>query len=152
MMGTFDRKKSNSGGFQPNWGNFLSKGAIVLIILGGTLSLTNPSREEYLNYASGRLAIEAKENWCQEAKLPDILGGISESIVDACQSLVTSQRGTIKGFIDNATPRRQNAVIFSIYTTNLIDHRYRSIGIAGNFLTFSSEKIEEQKTIKPVSQ
>ncbi|MEL7034556.1 MAG: DUF4359 domain-containing protein [Cyanobacteria bacterium J06592_8] len=151
MMGTFDRKKSNSEGFQPNWGNFLSKGAIVLTILAGTMSLTNPSREEYLNYASGRLANEAKENWCQEAKLPDILSGISESIVDACQSLVTSQRGSIKGFIDKAT-QRQNAVLFSIYTTDLIDHRYRTIGVAGNFLTFSSEDIEAEKSINPVSQ
>ncbi|MEA5495699.1 DUF4359 domain-containing protein [Limnoraphis robusta Tam1] len=149
MLGTFDRKKDNSGGFKPNWGDFFGKGAIVLAILAGTMYLTNPEREEYLNYASGRLAAEAKENWCKESNVPDLLSGISGSLVDACQSLLTTQRGTIKKYIDNST-QRQNAVLFSIYTTDLVDHRYQTIGVFGNFLTFSSEDIEDIEEAKPV--
>lgn len=153
MLGTFDRKKDNSGGFRPNWGDFLGKGAIFLAILAGTMSLTNPSREEYLNYASGRLVTEAKENWCNQSNVPDFLNGISESLVDTCQSLFTNQRDWIKQNINKAT-ERHNAVLFSIYTTDFdfVDKRYRTIGVFGNFLSFSSESLEETKTIEPVSQ
>ncbi len=151
MLGTFDRKKNKFSGFQPNWGDFFGKGAIVLAILAGTMSLTNPDREEYLNYASGRLAQEARENWCKESNVPDILSGLSKSLVNACQSLVTTQRGSIKKYIDNAT-QRQNAVLFSIYTTELIDRRYQTIGVFGNFLTFSSEKVEGKSGENPIPE
>ncbi|MEB3279811.1 MAG: DUF4359 domain-containing protein [Lyngbya sp.] len=153
MLGTFDRKKDNSGGFRPNWGNILGRGAIVLTILAGTMSLTNPTREEYLNYASGRLITEAKENWCKEANLPEFLNGISGSLVDACQSVVTNQREWIKENINKGT-ERQNAILFTIYTTDFdfVDKRYRTIGVFGNFLSFSSENIEETKQIEPVSK
>ncbi|WP_413167051.1 DUF4359 domain-containing protein [Capilliphycus salinus ALCB114379] len=153
MLGTFDRKKDNSGGFKPNWGNILGKGAIVLTILAGTMSLTNPTREEYLNYASGRLITEAKENWCNQSNVPEFLNGISGSLVDACQSLFTNQRDWIQNNINKATDR-QNAILFSVYTTDFdfVDKRYRTIGVLGNFLTFSSESLEETKQIEPVSK
>lgn len=158
MFGTFDRKKDNSGGFKPNWGNIFGKGAIVLTILAGTMYLTNPTREEYLNYASGRLITEAKENWCNESNVPELLSGLSKSLVDACQSVVTNQRDWIQNNINKATTR-QNAVLFTIYTTDFdfVDKRYRTIAAFGNFFTFSSESlksedVQPEKEIKPISK
>ncbi|EAW35553.1 DUF4359 domain-containing protein [Lyngbya sp. PCC 8106] len=151
MIGTFDRKKNNSGGFKPNWGDFLGKGAIVLAILAGTMYLTNPSREEYLNYASGRLVTEAQEKWCTKSNIPEFLNGISESLVDTCQSLVTNRREWIQDNINTGTDRH-NAVLFSIYTTDFdfVDKRYRTIAVFGNFLTFSSEDLQQTEKVENV--
>lgn len=143
MLGTFDRKTKKPervGGL--NIGNFLGKGAIALVILAGTMSLTNPSREEYLNYATTQLAIEVKDNLCKESKIPDILSGISQSLVDACNSIIKNQRGSIKQYIENST-QRSNKVLFSIYTTDVWDRRYQTIGAFGNFFTFSSESLDD---------
>ena len=142
MLGTFDRKTKKTERVGLNIGSFLGKGAIALVILAGTMSLTNPSREEYLNYATSQLAIEVKQNWCKESKIPDVLSGISESLVDACNSILTNQRGSIQKYIENSTQRR-NKLLFSIYTTDVWDRRYQTIGAFGNFFTFPSQSLEE---------
>ncbi|AMW28666.1 MULTISPECIES: DUF4359 domain-containing protein [Oscillatoriales] len=123
-------------------GGHISKMAIFLAILAGTMALTNPSRQDYLEYASVKLSQEAKNNLCNEAEVPAILRGFSNIIVDTCNTLVTSQRGTIRAFIDNST-HRKNAMIFSIYTSELLNNRYRTLALFGNFITFSAEKLPE---------
>ncbi|TVU54770.1 MAG: DUF4359 domain-containing protein [Arthrospira sp. PLM2.Bin9] len=123
-------------------GEYIGKVAIFLAILAGTMALTNPNREDYLEYASVELSKEVKNNWCNEAELPAILRGFSNTIVDTCNTFVTSQRGTIRGFIDNST-HRQNAMIFSIYTSEVFNNRYRTLALFGNFIPFSVEKMPE---------
>ncbi|MEB3882943.1 DUF4359 domain-containing protein [Lyngbya sp. CCY1209] len=132
-----DRVKSNHHG-----GGYIGKGAILLAILAGTMTFTNPSREEYLDYASVYASKELKTSACQESKVPEVLQGFSDLYVDVCSTFATSQRGTFRSFIDNST-HRKNAIFLSIYTSELFEHRYQTIGVFGNFLTFSGEKIPE---------
>ncbi|NJK37042.1 MAG: DUF4359 domain-containing protein [Oscillatoriales cyanobacterium RM1_1_9] len=125
-----------------NLGGCLSKAAIALAILAGTMAFTNPSEKSYLNYASNKLAQEVKQNWCKESELPEFLKNFSKSIVNFCSSVVTDQRQAIEGYLDKGT-QRQNAVLFSIYTTDVFDRRYKTVGAFGHFLTFSSKKLDQ---------
>lgn len=111
------------------------KGFIALAIMAGIMGLTNPPRDEYLNYASGLLAAQAKNSVCKESRVPDFLQDFAGSLVDTCQTVVTTQRGLIEAFLDGAT-HRQNVLVFSIYTTEVGNESYRTIGAFGNFLTF----------------
>ncbi len=130
-----------------NSGGYLGTGAILLAILAGTMALTNPPKEEYLEYASGQLSSELKENYCKESEAPEILENfnLSKTFADVCNNLVTSQRPALRRHLDNATQRR-NVVIFSIYTTRLWDRQYRTIGVFGNFLTFSSDQVDDHSS------
>lgn len=132
-----DRVKSN------HHGGYIGKGAILLAILAGTMAFTNPSREEYLDYASMRLSEELKESYCKESKVPDVLQSFSGLYVDFCNSVTTSQRGTFENMIDNSTDYRKNVFLFSIYTSELFDRRYQTVGLFGRFFTISSHKIPE---------
>ena len=140
-----DKNPSKSGGL-------IGKGAILLAILAGTMALTNPPKEDYIEYASGQLSEEVKEDYCQESETPKVLENLnlSETFADVCNNLVTSQRPAIRRHLDNAT-QQQNLVVFSIYTTQLWEHRYRTIGVFGNFLTFSSDVAEgEPSSVKKI--
>lgn len=132
-----DRMQSSHRGV-----SYAGKGAIFLAILAGTMTFTNPSRSDYLEYASVQLSQEVKKSFCNDSQVPDLLKGFSDMLVGTCNTFVTSGRGTIKAFIDNST-HRQNAMIFSIYTSEIFDNRYRTIAIFGNFIPFSVEKIPE---------
>jgi|GEM_PF-318630 hypothetical protein len=126
-------------------GGYLGTGAVLLAILAGTMALTNPPKEEYIEYASGQLSAELKENYCKESEAPEILENfnLSKTFADVCSNLVTSQRPAVRQYLDHRT-QRQNFVIFSVYTTRLWEHQYRTIGVFGNFLTFSSDTVENE--------
>lgn len=146
MEGHIELKKMiRDKNLSKNSGGYLGTGAILLAILAGTMALTNPPKEEYLEYASGQLSAEIKENYCKESEAPKILENfnLSKTFADVCDNLVTSQRPALTRHLDNAT-QRQNVVVFSIYKTQLWDRQYRTIGVFGNFLTFSSEKVDNE--------
>jgi len=124
------QSKSSSG--------YIGKGAILLTILAGTMTFTNPQREEYLNYASDQLSTEIKKSICKESQVPEFLKGLSNTLVNTCNSLVTTQRNLIKDTIDKSTTR-QNAVLFSVYTTEIAGYKYQTLGGFGNFLTFPTK-------------
>lgn len=134
-----DSKGKNNNSKSDYRGN-LGKGAIALAILAGVMGFSNPPREDYLHYASDKLSTRIKDSNCQESKIPEFMKDLSGSIVGGCQFLVTTPgKAIIKAFVDNST-KRQNLVIFSLYTTELSGRKYQTIGAFGNFLTFSSEK------------
>ena len=124
------QSKSSSG--------YIGKGAILLTILAGTMAFTNPPREEYLNYASDQLSTEIKKSICQESQVPEFLKGLSNTLVNTCNSLVSTQRNLIKDTIDKSTTR-QNTVLFSVYTTEIAGYKYQTLGGFGNFLTFPTK-------------
>lgn len=126
-----------------NINGFLGSGAIALAILAGVMGMTNPPRSEYVHYASDALSEELKNSQCKESKVPDFLRDFSGDLVDFCESAIGASRGRIKSYLDNSTKRR-NALIFSVYTTELFERRYQTIGAFGNFLTFSAEDIEKK--------
>ncbi|MGD1809617.1 DUF4359 domain-containing protein [Dapis sp. BLCC M126] len=135
-------KKSN-GYNKPllSWG--LSKAGVIALTVGATvMGFTNPPRDEYVNYASNKLATEIRESVCKESKVPDFLSDFTGDLVKSCEKLIKSQRTTIKELMDNAT-QRQNLILFSFYTTEFRGNRYQTIGAVGNFLTFPPQKIDK---------
>jgi hypothetical protein len=133
-------KDSKSNG---NINGFLGGGAIALAILAGVMGMTNPPRSEYIHYASDHLSEELKKSQCKESKVPEFLRDLSGDLVDFCETAIGASRGAMKGYLDNSTKRR-NALIFSLYTTELFGRRYQTLGAFGNFLTFSAEDIKEK--------
>ncbi|WRH66753.1 MAG: DUF4359 domain-containing protein [Planktothrix sp. GU0601_MAG3] len=123
--------KSSSG--------YLGKGAILLTILAGTMAFTNPHREEYINYASDQLSTEIKKSICKESKVPEFLKGFSSTLVNTCNTLVTTQRNLIKDTVDKSTTQ-QNAILFSVYTTEVAGYKYQTLGGFGNFITFPTKE------------
>lgn len=120
-------------------GGYIGKGAIALAILAGTMVFTNPPREDYINYASDQLSTELKKSICQESQVPDFLRGFSNTLVNSCNSLVSTQRDLIKKVLDQSTTR-QNAILFSVYTTEIAGYRYQTLAGFGNFLTFPTKE------------
>jgi hypothetical protein len=123
--------KSSSG--------YLGKGAILLTILAGTMAFTNPKREEYINYASDQLSAEIKKSICKESQVPEFLKGLSDTLVNTCNTLVSTQRNLIKDTVDKSTTR-QNAILFSVYTTEIAGYKYQTLGGFGNFITFPTKE------------
>lgn len=113
------------------WAQFGGIGLGFLIIL---LAVTNPSREAYLEYATFKLADDVKEEICGAKDLKNLLGEVANLIAGICRTGVDVQREKIRDFISNAS-RRRNLVIFSIYRTDVLDRRYTTIAILGNFHT-----------------
>ena len=98
----------------------LGTGAIALFILGGAMLITNPKQDEYVNYASVTL-IEQIQKECQG----DLCGFINP--------LIALGKPAIKPALDLST-KRQNFVLFSIYTTELPGKTYKTLGLFGNFI------------------
>ncbi|HBW57132.1 MAG TPA: hypothetical protein DEF27_04745 [Oscillatoriales bacterium UBA8482] len=117
---------------------YLGKGAILLTILAGTMAFTNPQREEYINYASDKLSAEIKKSICKESQVPEFLKGFSSALVNTCNTLVVNQRHLIKDTVDKSTTR-QNAILFSVYTTEIAGYKYQTLGGFGNFMTFPTK-------------
>lgn len=118
--------------------HWLGKGVIVLAILGAIMGGTNPPREEYVHYASGKVADLAKSEMCKESDITNYLGGFGQDLLKTCETGFDLPQSVIKAVINNST-RRQNFVIFSIYTTRVLDYEYQTIGAFGNFLTFGKK-------------
>ncbi|MDJ0554923.1 MAG: DUF4359 domain-containing protein [Microcoleaceae cyanobacterium MO_207.B10] len=134
--------KNKSSYSKPPKFSGLSKTGVIAAVVGATvMGFTNPPRDEYVNYASNKLASEIKGSVCKESKVPDFLKDFTGELVESCEKLIKSQRTTIKELMDNAT-KRQNLILFSVYTTEFRGRRYQTIGAVGNFLTFPPEKIE----------
>ncbi|MBD2481234.1 DUF4359 domain-containing protein [Planktothrix sp. FACHB-1365] len=117
---------------------YIGKGVILLSILAGTMIFTNPKREEYLNYASDQLSTEIKKSICQESQVPEFLKGLSNTLVNTCNTLVVTQRDFIKDTINKSTTQ-QNALLFSVYTTEIMGYKYQTLGGFGNFVTFPTK-------------
>ncbi|NJK49545.1 DUF4359 domain-containing protein [Candidatus Gracilibacteria bacterium] len=103
----------------------LVKGGIALAGLAVIMGVTNPRQEAYNDYASQRLMTNAQEEMCKE--------------FNYCRS------GEPPSFIKNtlikpaisASTNQQNLGIFSIYTTELFGFKTKTLGVFGNFLTYS---------------
>ena len=105
------------------------------------LGLTNPSKEDYVDYASNRLYTEAKSgcsNLNQSVRV--FLVGIPTG--DVCRLLVITSdkigRPLSKKLIESATNDRSNFGLFSIYTTQVPGGKVvRTVGIGAQFVVFA---------------
>jgi uncharacterized protein YceK len=103
----------------------LIKGGIALTGLAIVMGFTNPQQEAYNDYASKRLMKNAHKemckqfNYCESDEPPAF---IQDTIIKPAISKFTKQ---------------QNLGIFSVYTTEALGFRTKTLGVFGNFLTYS---------------
>jgi hypothetical protein len=115
----------------------MNKLVIALVGLGAIavgMGFTNPQKEQYLDYASGKLATDVKALVCKPQDSPELLKDFNSLIANACKSGIDLQKDLAKVAIDSAT-RHENMLLFSIYTTEFPGKKYQTVGIFGNFFT-----------------
>ncbi|MBD2303942.1 DUF4359 domain-containing protein [Chroococcidiopsis sp. FACHB-1243] len=115
-------------------------GLAVLGGLGVVMALTNPDRSAYEIYAGERLGTYIKDEVCPQA--PNVFG---LALQQNCSDLVDSSSPVIQRIVANNT-KRQNFLLFSIYTTDLAvggvipSYRFQTVGAMQNFFTYSAQK------------
>ncbi|WAS05825.1 DUF4359 domain-containing protein [Gloeomargaritales cyanobacterium VI4D9] len=110
----------------------------VVAAVGLGLGLTNPSEQEFIGFAF----VTLRQELCP--RLPDILKQANDGqaipeflttyLHQSCTDILTAIRGTTEDFLRRNT-RVQNYFFFSLYTTELFGSKYRTIGIARQFIT-----------------
>ncbi|NET01701.1 MAG: DUF4359 domain-containing protein [Sphaerospermopsis sp. SIO1G2] len=122
------------------WTIIASAGVAGFAVLGLTMANTNPQQKEYEEYAVDKLTTYLKTDFCQ--KTPNFLQNL---IQFNCNQLVDSVNPQIKEIV-TATTKRQDYLIFSVYTTNLkIDnlipgYQFETVGAFDSFYTYKAEK------------
>jgi hypothetical protein len=117
-----------------------SVGAAGIAVLGVTMTMTNPQQPKYEEYAVEKLTTYLKTDFCQ--KTPNFLQNL---IQFNCNQLVDSANPQIRDIIA-ATTKRQNYIVFSVYTTDLkIDnlipgYKFETVGAFDNFYTYKAQK------------
>ncbi len=94
------------------------KAAIFGISALGLLSLTNPNKTGYINYAYSQMC--------------DDMGGIEKT---ACKAFVFSQGKHVKELVDLNTDTK-NFIFCSLYTTEFVGFKFQTVALLGNFYTF----------------
>jgi Domain of unknown function (DUF4359) len=95
---------------------------IILSLFSLFLVVTNPKQEAYVEYLWWKL----QENSC-DRNSPD------REILIACNLLQPTPKEIGKTFIKGYV-RRQNYILFSVYTTRFLGMKNSSVGIGGFFL------------------
>ncbi|TAE58883.1 MAG: DUF4359 domain-containing protein [Nostocales cyanobacterium] len=122
------------------WTIIASVGIAGFTVLGLAMANTNPKQAKYEEYAVGKLTTYLKTDFCQ--KTPNFLQNL---IQFNCNELIDSVNPQIRDIITSTT-KRQDYLIFSVYTTNLkIDnlipgYTFETVGAFDNFYTYKAEK------------
>ena len=109
------------------------------------MALTNPSKENYVNYASKQFHEESK-SFCtdlnQNLKFLVVTIPTGDTCRIAMAAFNTASRGVIRSTIDSNT-HRANLFLFSVYTTDIemralgIDTSPKTLAVGGQFITVS---------------
>lgn len=138
-----DKAMNTNNSTSKFFGN-VGKVAIALTLVAAGMAFTNPARDKYLTYASGVLQNELENTVCKDSRVPKALSGVTDTLIGSCKNLLNSQRSTIEQLLDNTT-QRQNFGVASIYTTELGQKSYQTVGVFGNFVTLPPAAKEAQK-------
>lgn len=103
---------------------FIGLGAIALVLI-----FTNPSKDKYLQYASGSSPKSCTSQSSQSGQSDPVKQDLEKAVLDMCKEVQAWGTGTIG---DITT--RQNLLFFSIYSTNLGGYKSSTIGILGTFI------------------
>lgn len=115
-------------------------GVVGLAAVGVAMANTNPSQDEYEEYAVQRLTDYVKTNVCP--KTPSLLKNF---INVNCPKLVESANPQMREIIAGST-QKQDFIIFSIYRTNLKvnswipSYSFETVGAFDKFYTYNAEK------------
>ncbi|MGB8686368.1 MAG: DUF4359 domain-containing protein, partial [Microcoleus sp.] len=138
-----DKAMNTNNSTSKFFGN-VGKVAIALTLVAAGMAFTNPARDKYLTYASGVLQNELENTVCKDSRVPKALSGVTDTLIGSCKNLLNSQRSTIEQLLDNTT-QRQNLGVVSIYTTEVGQKSYQTVGVFGNFVTLPPAAKEAQK-------
>lgn len=118
----------------------LGVGCAILAGFGAALALTNPAPKDYERFASTELNLYLKENFCKQAS--EDLGNFAKRL---CPSVVDTIRPQLQQIVKRNT-KRQNFILFSIYSTDLSlpsplpGYYFETLGAFNNFYTYNVEK------------
>lgn len=111
----------------------------AMITIAGFMAVTNPGKDAYVDYAVAKFATDFQHTICQGPTLPKTLAHLGSFTKNLCQFSVRVgyvwQRSLVKDVVDSTT-RRQNFIVFSIYTTEIPGQTFQTLGMLGNFLTY----------------
>ncbi|MCC5637770.1 DUF4359 domain-containing protein [Nostoc sp. CHAB 5844] len=109
-------------------------------VVSVAMSTTNPTVDEYEEYAVNRLTQYLKIDVCKKtSKL------IENLLNSSCEKLVDSTNPQIRELLVKTT-ERQNFLLFSIYRTDLTlgawlpGYKFETVGAFHNFYTYSAEQ------------
>ena len=113
---------------------------ITLAGVGVAMALTNPSQEEYEEFALQQLTVYIKDNVCEKA--PE---NFDNFLKRQCSLLIETGSPQFKQLISETT-QRQNFIFFSIYRTDLSvssflpSYHFESVGAFDNVYIYQAEK------------
>jgi hypothetical protein len=118
-------------------------GSFILFVLGG-MAITNPSLDDYQDFATRRLTAYLKENACRQ--LPQDLGAF---VLQHCQTVTKTMidigRPQLREFIGSTT-KKHDFLFFSIYETTItLDsslpiYEFETLAILQTFYIYSIEE------------
>lgn len=108
-------------------------GSAVLGVLGVVMAVTNPNQAAYDQFAAQTMTSYFAKEVCQSP--PEVPGIFGDLFKGGCVSLAKSSQSEIQQFISNNT-QRQDFIFLSLYTTNLVVYRVKTIGILQKFLIY----------------
>lgn len=118
-------------------------GGVGLAVLGVAMAVTNPNQAAYDRFASQTMTDYLAKEVCQSPEeVPEIFGNL---LRQGCISLAKSSQPEIQQFISDNT-QRQNLIFLSLYTTNLLAYRVKTIGIWRNFYIYDVTQISSSTT------
>ena len=119
----------------------LTLGSGIVLISTIVLMCTNPSEQEYEEFATEQLVIYAKENLCS-ANSSYLEEAVKSQV---CKSMVDTGRVKIPNIIKETTSKR-NYLLFSVYETDLLLYEFQTLGFFHSFYiidVFGATRLEK---------
>jgi len=120
------------------WQSSTLIGTLAVMGVGLIMTLTNPHRRAYQNYAAQQASVYLQTNTC--TKTPNLFGNFLEQ---QCNRMAQHSQLYLKPVV-NLSTRRHNYFLFSIYETQFSLHRNlpaysaKTIGFLNLFWTYES--------------
>lgn len=113
---------------------------IIFLGLGGLLMLTNPSQQQYEEFATEQLVIQMKEKVCQ-ANSSNLGEAVKSQI---CNLMLDTGKKQIPKLIGETT-QRHNYLLLSVYETKLYLYSVETLGIFNHFYIIGFNKLYDDK-------
>lgn len=110
-----------------------------VLAVGGALFFTNPSEEDYVQYAAQSLTEDVQRSLCEAEGIPPLLERLDDAIGSFCERTVgrlISSDVVSDVLLENT--ERKNRVFFSTYETTFPSQTYKAIGLFDRFYTYGS--------------
>lgn len=123
-------------------------GGIILVGLGLSMAIANPTSEDYEEFAVDRLTLYLKENACKDFR-EDMGEFLSEHCPQIGKTLIDIGRPQLKEAIAQRTEQR-NFVLFSIYQTTISlptlapTYEFETVGVLQSFYLYRAQQVRDR--------